>query len=174
MGKILASENQEWWSRLNTEYIRFAGKQVASKAVSEGDKVTSAQMNDFLDALSELKNKNYSKLIDWSEYDSLSIQSGDLINIIAINNIDTTLDRLSNQCVYDSNTGKSTTSKSTTSNSTTSNSTNNRNSTKWGQETSYAKSNHSTESNAPAGHSNVANTKLNRCTDCIDNINRRK
>ena len=164
MGKILASENQEWWSRLNTEYIRFAGKQVASKAVSEGDKVTSAQMNDFLDALGELKNKNYSKLIDWSEYDSLSIQSGDLINIITINNIDTTLDRLSNQCVYDSN----------TSNSTTSNSTNNRNSTKWGQETSYSQSSHSTESNAPAGHSNVANTKLNRCTDCIDNINRRK
>ena len=167
MGKILASENKDWWSRLNTEYTRFVGASVTSKAVSEGNKITSVQMNDFLNALGELKNKNYSKLIDWSNYNSLSIQPGDLINIIAVDGINTTLERLSNQCVYDSKTSYSTGDGYTTNN------TYNQEKTNWAQDTSYSRSPYATESNAPEGHSNTRDTYYSRQTVCANNTKKK-
>ena len=157
MGKILATENQDWWNRLNSMHVKFAGSSITTKPVSSGSKATVAQMNEFLNSLGVLKNKNYSKLIDWSNYDAENIVAGSLIKLITFNNIDVTLDRLEAQCAYNSNCGDGCSDDGDTpcidqsrTNSIDSRCTN----------CEYmSQSSHSTESNAAGGgHSNVPDT----------------
>lgn len=103
MGLVLASENQEWWSRLNEQYTRFVGTEIEEiKQVESGEKAKANQINAFLKALGGLKNYDYARAIDWSNYDEeLLKKPGNLIKLITTTNITTTLDRLNDQCAYD-------------------------------------------------------------------------
>lgn len=163
MGKILATENQDWWSRLNSMHVKFAGAAITTKPVSSGTKATAAQMQEFLSSLGVLKNNNYSKLIDWSNYDSENITVGSLIKLVTFNNIDITLDRLDAQCAYNSNCGdnsKSSNSKSSNSVCSQNQSVTHSNQSRCVNCEHMSKSSHSTESNsASGGNSNTPNSK---------------
>lgn len=102
MGLVLASENQDWWARLNESYTKFVGAELRDIQAVEAEDLTKAtKINAFLKCLGSLKNYDYARAIDWSNYDEeLLKKPGNLIKLVTLSNITITLDRLQEECAY--------------------------------------------------------------------------